>query len=121
MKRFSILAAALGAGMIVFAAAGFRQSASATGPCGTTHDGITAEEQSFFGLLQQWRDQYIPSSVPMTLSGPLNAAAAWYAEYQVTSGGSGGHQDNLGRNWAQRAADCGYGGYSGGSGEGVLH
>ncbi|MGI8927036.1 MAG: CAP domain-containing protein [Tepidiformaceae bacterium] len=94
---------------------------AATGPCGTTHDGLSAEESTFITLIQQWRDQNLGSySVPLTASGPLNRAAAWFAQYQVDNKKYGGHGDNYGRNWVDRARDCGYDTYwAGGSGEGV--
>lgn len=110
-----ILGAVFGAGFALN-----RPEASAAGPCSPATAGVSAEENQFLGLLQQWRNANISGSVPLQLSGPLNRAAAWYAEYQVANGLQGGHTDNLGRNWAQRALDCGYDQFwSQGSGEGI--
>ncbi len=97
------------------------KQASAAGPCGTAHDGITAEEADFAAQLQAWRNANLDSSTPLTLSGPLNAAAAWFAQDQVTHGGGGGHLDSVGRTWGTRALDCGFPNpyAEGGSGEGV--
>ncbi|MCC7364539.1 MAG: hypothetical protein IT303_09215 [Dehalococcoidia bacterium] len=122
MKRVIPLAAVMVAGvaLLAFALAGSKpEAARAAGPCGTTHDAVTSEELQLLGLLQAWRDANIAGSVPMQQSGALNAAAAWYAQHQVQAGPFGGHQDQYGRTWVQRAADCGYGGYAAGSGEGV--
>lgn len=94
--------------------------AFAAGACGTSHDAVDGEEAQFLGLLQAWRDANVANSAPLQPSGALNAAAAWFAEYQVGAGGFGGHVDNLGRTWVQRAIDCGYDSYYAfGSGEGV--
>lgn len=100
--------------------------AQAAGPCGTPHDTLDAEEQQFLQLVQSWRDQNLPYSTPLQASGALNAAAAWFAQWQVDNGAPGGHTDSLGRSWPQRALDCGYTGatsggtpYAYGSGEGI--
>jgi len=99
---------------------------AAPGPCGTAHDALSAEEQEFVGLLQSWRDTHVQVSTPLQTSGALNAAAAWFAEWQVANGAPGGHHDGYGRTWVQRALDCGYTGttsggqaYASGSGEGI--
>jgi hypothetical protein len=42
------------------------------------------------------------------VSGALNQAAAWFAEWQVTNNALGGHSDSYGRTQGQRAIDCGY-------------
>lgn len=121
MKTYRIvLMSAFGVSLIAAALVlGFKPAAAA-GPCNPTSAAISAEEQQFLGLLQQWRQANVAPGVTMELSGPLNRAAAWYAEYLISSGAQGGHADNYGRNWAARAADCGYDAYwSGGSGEGV--
>jgi hypothetical protein len=89
------------------------------GPCGTSHDSVDGEEAQFLQLLQAWRDTHVANSSPLEQSGALNAAAAWFAEFKVGSGGIG-HVDNLGRTWVQRAIDCGYDSYYAfGSGEGI--
>ena len=102
------------------------EPAQAAGPCGTTHDAVDAEEQQFLTLLQAWRSTNGVSNEPVQLSGALNRAAAWFAEWQVTNGANGGHNDGFGRTWVQRAIDCGYTGttsggtpYAYGSGEGI--
>ncbi len=81
-----------------------------SGACGTSHDALSSEEQQFASLIQGWRDSSprVPVSTPLQTSGALNAAAAWYAQWQVENGTPGGHYDNLGRRWGQRALDCGY-------------
>ncbi len=98
-----------------------------SGACGTSHDSVDSEEQEFLGLIQGWRDSTLPVSTPLQTSGALNAAAAWYAQWQVENGTPGGHGDDLGRSWVQRALDCGYVGqtsggtpYAFGSGEGTF-
>lgn len=98
---------------------------AAAGPCGTSHDAISGEEQELLGLLQSWRNSNLPVSSTLEPSGALNAAAAWFAEWQITNGTPGGHGDGYGRTWVQRAIDCGYSGttggqpYASGSGEGT--
>ena len=95
-----------------------RDASAVSGTCGTSHDGLDSEEATFLGLVQGWRDQNLANSTDLEVSGALNAAAAWFAQWQVESGAPGGHNDNLGRNWVQRAADCGYPTtYAPGSGE----
>jgi hypothetical protein len=79
----------------------------AAGPCGTSHDAMDAEEQQFLGLLQAWRAGGV-SNEPVEISGALNQAAAWFAQWQVTNNALGGHQDSFGRGQGQRAIDCGY-------------
>lgn len=112
---------AAGAALLVLAALWNGQDAKAvSGPCNPTTAAVTAEEQEFLGLLQSWRDANIANSGPLTLSGPLNAAAAMFAEYQVSAGAPGGHYDNLGRYFNDRARDCGYPApYYNGIGEGI--
>lgn len=93
---------------------------AAAGPCGTSHDGLSAEESEFVGLLEAWRAARHFQSSALEVSAPLNAAAAWFAEYLVNGGELNGHFDSYGRNWFQRAIDCGYDPYyAQGSGEGV--
>ena len=106
MTRILLLAGLLSAVVAIFLATR-GEEARAAGPCGTTHDAVDAEEQQFLGLLQAWRLQNV-SNEPMEMSGALNRAAAWFAEYQVTNSAFGNHNDSSGRNWAQRAIDCGY-------------
>jgi hypothetical protein len=90
------------------------QRAGADGPCGTAHDAMDAEEFEFLELFQQWRDANLSNSSQLTPSGPLNAAAAWFAEYAAAGGKTGdGHQDNHGRDYFDRALDCGWPIYSG--------
>jgi hypothetical protein len=81
--------------------------ALAAGPCGTSHDSLDSEEQQFLGLLQAWRAGGV-SNEPVEVSGALNQAAAWFAQWQVTNNAYGNHSDQYGRAWAQRAIDCGY-------------
>lgn len=120
MRKLLLFVLIAGAISMAVVALRLPDAEAAAGPCGTSHDAVDSEEAQFLSLLQQWRDQNLPNSSPLQLSGPLNAAAAWFAEYQVSKGGGGGHYDNYGRNWAQRAADCGYHSYyANGSGEGV--
>jgi len=125
MTRYLLLAGIL-FGLLAVALASREETASAAGPCGTSHDSLSAEEQQFIQLVQQWRDTNLPNSTELQVSGALNAAAAWFAEWQVGDGAPGGHIDGAGRNWVGRALDCGYTGttsrgqaYAGGSGEGI--
>lgn len=91
-----------------------------SGLCDTDSAAVTAEELEFVAGLQNWRDHVFYPVVQLQLSEPLNKAAAWFAEYQVAAGAPGGHSDNLGRSWSQRAKDCGYDSYwADGSGEGI--
>lgn len=121
MKRLTLLVA--GVALLAVMLAGFMGqagSASASGPCTVTGAGLDSEELQFLGLLQQWRASNLANQAALEQSGALNAAAAWFAQWQVDNGGPGGHSDSLGRNWAQRAVDCGYDAYfSNGSGEGT--
>ncbi len=84
------------------------EDALAAGPCGTSHDAVDAEEQQFLSLLQNWRSTSGVSNEPVELSGALNKAAAWFAEWQVTNNGYGSHNDSFGRSWIQRSIDCGH-------------
>jgi len=127
MARWLLLAALLLAvATVYFSTRG--EDARAAGPCGTSHDAMNAEEQQFLGLLQQWRSSSGVSNEPVEVSGALNQAAAWFAEWQVTNNALGGHNDSFGRNWVGRAIDCGYTAklnnqidyWAQGSGEGVF-
>ncbi|MGE5596587.1 MAG: hypothetical protein ACM3S1_11210 [Hyphomicrobiales bacterium] len=110
----------LGAVMVTWSLVRGGEAEAATGPCGTTHDAVSAEEQQLVGLLEAWRAQHVPGSQQLEYSGALNAAAAWYAQHQVEAGPFGGHQDQYGRIWVDRAIDCGYSStYALVSGEGV--
>ena len=80
-----------------------RDASAVSGTCGTSHDGLDGEEATFLGLVQGWRDQNLANSTDLEVSGALNAAAAWFAQWQVESGAPGGHNDNLGRTWVKRA------------------
>ena len=88
MKRIALLAL-ISSVLLAIAALWLSEGAqAATGPCGTSHDAMDAEEYEFLGLLQNWRDANLSNSSPLQVSGPLNAAAAWFAEYQVQKGGA---------------------------------
>ena len=121
MKRLTIFVAGLA--LAVAGLAGFMrpsQSAAAPGPCNVSGASLDSEEMDFLAKLQQWRATNLGNPAPLETSGALNAAAAWFAQWQVDNGGPGGHSDSFGRNWALRAADCGYDPYfSNGSGEGI--
>jgi hypothetical protein len=81
---------------------------------------MNAEEQQFLSALQQWRLTSGVSNEPVEVSGALNQAAAWFAEWQVANNAFGSHNDQYGRNWVGRARDCGYDTFwAGGSGEGI--
>ncbi|MEP6870449.1 MAG: hypothetical protein ABI939_01225 [Anaerolineaceae bacterium] len=96
------------------------ESVAASGPCTVTGAGLDAEETQFLGLLQQWRASNLGNPAALETSVALNSAAAWFAQWQVDNGGLGGHFDSFGRNWVQRAVDCGYDpNFAGGSGEGI--
>lgn len=126
MARLLLLTGmSLGILCLVLAARG--EEAHAAGPCSPNSAAVDAEEQQFLDLLHSWRASAGVSSEPMQMSGALNQAAAWFAEFQAANGAPGGHQDNLGRTWVQRAIDCGYTGqtsggqpYASGSGEGIF-
>ena len=98
-------------------------NAQALAPC-LAHTNTT-EELTFLAQLQYWRDQNIPGSSPLTLSAPLNAAAAGYAQFLATTAGAQGHwADPTGRSypapvWADRAIQCGYPQSEAGGGEGL--
>lgn len=111
---------ALGAMMLTVALLHNDPARAATGPCGTTHDAVDSEEQQLIGLLEQWRAQHVSGAPGLNVSGALSAAAAWYAQHQVEAGPFGGHADQFGRTYWERARDCGYpSNYAMGSGEGV--
>ena len=122
--RLLRLSGVLAAGTAVFTAAvvvpffGTDNSANAVAPC-VAHAN-TSEETEFLALLQGWRNQRIGGSLPLTLSAPLNAAAAGYAQFLVDSPGAGGHYAD-GADWVARASQCGYASSAGGSagGEGL--
>jgi hypothetical protein len=127
MKRLAFLAllpVVLGAFAVAWLADG---AGAATGPCGTNHDAMDAEEYELIGLVEQWRAANLPYTTPLEPSGALAAAAAWHAEYLATHTSGGGHLDGYGRNWVDRELDCGYSGatsggipYAYGSGEAVF-
>ncbi|MFN0096770.1 MAG: hypothetical protein ACKVVT_18590 [Dehalococcoidia bacterium] len=95
--------------------------AEAAGPCGTTHDSLDGPEQEFLTLLASWRAVNVTFTTPLQVSGALNAAAAWFAQDIVVTGGFGEHTDSTGRSWYNRAADCGYdASFAAGSGEGIF-
>jgi hypothetical protein len=84
-------------------------SASAQAPtCSVSHAGITEEEWAAFGKIKEWRASQRLDTTELQLSGPLNRAAAWYAEHSVREGPFAEHLDAFGRKWGQRALDCGY-------------
>lgn len=123
MNRYAAiapLAALLGIVLLFVAFAGDARSASQLVNCGTSHDALNTDEAKMVGLVQQWRNDNVANPGPLQVSGVLNRAAAWFAQWQVDNGVPGGHSDNLGRSWAQRIQDCGYDGYwYMGSGEAV--
>lgn len=83
----------------------------------------TAEETEFIGLLQAWRNANIAGSYQLTVSAPLNAAAAHYADYLANTPGAAGHYAEPGYPppyaWAARAVDCGYPASIAAGGEGL--
>ena len=84
-------------------------NAQALAPC-LAHTNTT-EELTFLGQLQAWRDQNIAGSFPLTLSAPLNAAAAGYAQFLANTPGAQGHYADPPEGqfpWADRAVQCGY-------------
>lgn len=105
------MAALLGIVLLFVGLGGHAQSQGTLFNCGTGHDGLNADEVQLLGLVQQWRDQNVSNSIPLQVSGVLNRAAAWYAQWQVENGVPGGHTDGLGRSWPQRIQDCGYTGF----------
>lgn len=120
-----IVMLALGMGMLALGQ-GPDTATAQGGPCGTPHDALDGEEQEFLGLLEDWRDDNGRSPAELETSGALNAAAAWFAQHLMEEGpaGNSGHLDHYGRDWRERAEDCGYPGTAGfppsyGSGEGT--
>jgi hypothetical protein len=101
----------LAAGVTVIAAGtliallGAGERAGAVAPC-VSHSN-TPDETDFLALLQTWRNDHIAGSLPLTLSAPLNAAAAGYAQFLAQSPGSGGHYAD-GSDWVVRANQCGF-------------
>lgn len=82
----------------------------------------TSEELAFVALLQSYRDQHIPGSFQLSVSAPLNAAAAGYAQYLIDHPGASGHYADggtYGRAWADRAIQCGYPSSTAAGGEGL--
>ncbi len=122
-KRRGFLASTLAAALLLSA------SAALTGIRGRTADAMagclphqnTAEEMTFLSQLQVWRNQHIPGSRPLTLSGPLNAAAAGYAQFLATTPGAAGHNADgtAGYAWATRAINCDYPTNAAAGGEGL--
>lgn len=95
-------------------------SVNALAPC-LLHTN-TGEESQFVGLLQTWRNSNIPGSFPLTVSAPLNAAAAGYAQFLANTPGAGGHFADGGGGsfpWAARAVQCGYPADQAAGGEGL--
>jgi len=78
---------------------------------------------AFLSLIQAWRNANIAGSYPLTVSGPLDAAAAHYADYLANTPGTGGHYAEPGYTtgypWAKRAIDCGYPSSQAAGGEGL--
>lgn len=114
------LAALVGIVLLFVALAGDARSETQLVNCGTSHDALNGDEAEMVGLVQQWRNDNVPNPGPLQVSGVLNRAAAWFAQWQVDNGVPGGHNDSLGRSWPQRIQDCGYTGFwYQGSGEAV--
>jgi hypothetical protein len=111
-----VLVAAAGVGLVVTSI----PHAVAAGPCGTSHDALDADEAGLLAHFQAWRDDNLANSSQLNASGPLNAAAAWFAEYVASGGPTNGHSDKFGRDYFDRALDCGWP-YLGGMGEGGVY
>jgi hypothetical protein len=81
----------------------------------------SAEETTFLGLLQSWRNANIAGSYPLSQSGALNAAAAGYAQFLANTPGASGHyaDGTTGYPWATRAMNCGYPANQAAGGEGL--
>ena len=95
MKRLTLLVT--GVALLAVMLAGFigpAPSVSATGPCTVSGAGLDGEELQFLGRLQQWRSSPggVAHPTPLESSGALNAAAAWFAQWQVDHGVPGGHE-----------------------------
>lgn len=122
-----LLALAAGLVLVTFGQ-GTDDAAAQGGPCGTAHDGLDQQEHTFIGLLEDWRAQNGYSPANLEPSSALNAAAAWFAQHLMEEGPAqnSGHMDHYGRDWRQRAQDCGYPGvyqplyYGSGEGTGYL-
>lgn len=105
-KLLPLVLAAVG-GLTLLAAVAWPQSeASAIAPCSIRQ--TTADEQQFLSMVQAWRNQSPSHAGQLTLSAPLNAAAAGYA--QVLAQGGSGHWADGAQNmsWVTRAIQCGY-------------
>ena len=97
-----------------------QNDARALAPC-LAHTNTT-EELAFLAQLQSWRDQNIQGSFPLTLSAPLNAAAAGYAQFLANNAGAQGHSADPPEGqfpWADRAVECGYPSNEAAGGEGL--
>jgi hypothetical protein len=102
----SLFLAAGALGAVAFPGAG---NARALAPC-EAHSN-SGEELDLLAQLQSWRDANIPGSYHLTVSTPLNFAAAGYARFLADTPGAGGHAadgGNASRAWADRAILCGY-------------
>lgn len=117
--RLGWLPIALGAAGVVMALAARNQPAEAIAPC-IAHAN-TGDELTFIAGLQAWRDTHIAGSYPLTVSAPLNAAAAGYAQFLADTPGAGGHyaDGTPGFAWATRAIQCGYPANQAAGGEGL--
>lgn len=115
---YPVASGALGVSLALIAlmGSGSQPTAQALAPC-ITHSN-TSEELQFVAILQSWRDRNIAGSHQLTVSAPLNAAAAGYAQYLVDHPGASGHYAD-GGNWAQRAVQCGYPSNQAAGGEGL--
>ena len=105
-----------GCTLLLWSALGGDEARAASGPCNPASPAVAANEAELWTQVNAWRAANLGAPA-MTLSGPANAAAQWFAEAMI-AGTTSGHSDQYGRNWADRLADCGFPGRFG-SGEGL--
>ena len=75
------------------------------GTCSVEVRTISAEEQNFLIILNEYRAQN--GAQPLAISEALTKAAFWHA-YDMAEKGYFSHTDSLGRSPFQRIRDCGY-------------
>ena len=94
------------AGVVAFAiSARGGTPATAIAPC--LPHANTAQESQMLSMVIAWRAQNVAGAGALAFSGPLNAAAAGYAQYLIDHPGASGHYAD-GSDWSSRAQQCGF-------------
>ena len=94
------------AGVVAFAiSARGGTPATAIAPC--LPHANTAQESQMLSMVIAWRAQNVSGAGALAVSGPLNAAAAGYAQYLIDHPGASGHYAD-GSDWSSRAQQCGF-------------